>query len=148
MCNNHNQAKGLRELIKLSTKEKCFDLLSNSNDLSVADQGEPAPPPPPPVIFGSNWGPKGRKKKLRPLPLLSQGLDDHPLPPYLKDWIRHGLLRESVWRICMWILGHLTGYISKYGSKSAQDKARMQCRAARIKTSTPVPTEKLLGVQK
>ena len=45
MCNNHNQAKGLRELIKLSTKEKCFDLLSNSDDLSVADQGEPAPPP-------------------------------------------------------------------------------------------------------
>ena len=95
ICNNHNQAKGLRELIKLSTKEKCFDLLSNSNDLSVADQGEPAPPAP--VIFGSNWGPKGRKKKLRPPPLLSQGLDDHPLPPYLKDCIRHGLYFKKMY---------------------------------------------------
>ena len=86
--------KGLWELIKWSTKEKCFDLLSNSNDLSVADQGEPGSPPPPPVIFGWNWGPEGWKKFfLRSVPplTLSQGLDDRPLPPYLKVWIHHCL---------------------------------------------------------
>ena len=62
MCNNHNQAKGLRELIKLSTKEKCFDLLSNSNDLSVADQGEPAPPSPPPLFLDQTEARRAEKK--------------------------------------------------------------------------------------
>ena len=71
ICNNHNQAKGLRELIKLSTKEKCFDLLSNSNDLSVADQGEPAPPRP--RYFWIKLRPEGQKKKIKTAPALILG---------------------------------------------------------------------------
>ena len=39
--------------------------------------------PPSPVIFGPNWGPKGRKSflgDLAPTPPLSKSLDDRPHP--------------------------------------------------------------------
>ena len=47
-----------------------------------------------PLIFGTKWGPKGRKKIFwdrPPLPRLSisQSLGDRPPPPYLKVWTRH-----------------------------------------------------------
>ena len=44
---------------------------------AVADPGEP-----PYLIFGPNWGPKGRSNFFfKTVPGLSQGLDDHPPPP-------------------------------------------------------------------
>ena len=47
---------------------------------------------PAPLIFRPKWGPKGGKKVFGdcPPPLISgSGWPPHPLPPYLKVWIRH-----------------------------------------------------------
>ena len=60
----------------------------------MADQGEPAPPP---LFLDQTEARRAEEKNLRPPPLLSQGLDDHPLPPYLKDWIRHGLFFKKMY---------------------------------------------------
>ena len=44
-----------------------------------------------PLLFLGQTEAKGRKNFFgdRPLPTLSQGLDDRLPPPYLKVWIRH-----------------------------------------------------------
>ena len=64
-------------------------LLLTSWYLSLADSGEGhrGTLPPPPLIFRPNWGPKGEKNYFsRPVPPLSQGLDDRA-PPYLRVWM-------------------------------------------------------------
>ena len=54
-----------------------------------------------PLLFGPNWGLKGRKKcLLKTRPLLSQGLDDSPPLPFPQQFWRSGSITDNAVHVC------------------------------------------------
>ena len=120
----HDQEKRLWELIKINGNQRrnalmfyqiCSIISSRKwMEINLENFSGGSREGPFPLIFRPNWGPREKKKILRPLPPLSQGLDDRwPRPlHYLKVWICH-------W-ICTWIWG-----LSRvYGTSSSENKGQ------------------------